>query len=69
MEYRYALGGAVDPLEHQAMPMGVEIGGRAETLDQGDGVGVCFGALEPRLVDQKCRNDSVDPGVVCPIAS
>jgi hypothetical protein len=33
MEHRQALGGAVDPIEHEAMQMDVEIGGRAEMLD------------------------------------
>jgi hypothetical protein len=46
VEYRQALGGAVDPIEHQAMQMDVEIRGRAETLDERDGAGVGFGALE-----------------------
>jgi hypothetical protein len=33
VEYRQALGGAVDPIEHEAVQMDVEIGGRAEMLD------------------------------------
>jgi hypothetical protein len=33
---------------------------RAETLDQRDGLGLGFGALESRLLDQKCGNDPVD---------
>ena len=35
-------------------------GGRAETLDERDGAGVGFGALESCLLDQKCGNDPVD---------
>jgi hypothetical protein len=33
---------------------------RAETLDQRDGVGFGFGALESRLLGQKCGNGPVD---------
>jgi hypothetical protein len=33
------------------MQMDVEIGGRAETLDQGDRAGVGLGAFESRLCD------------------
>ena len=40
--------------------MDVQIGGRSEALDQRDGAGGGFGALESRLLDQKCRNDPVD---------
>ena len=40
--------------------MDVEIGSRSETLDEGDRAGRGFGALESRLLDQKCRNDPVD---------
>ena len=29
-------------------------------LDERDGAGVGFGALEPPLLDQKCGNDPVD---------
>jgi hypothetical protein len=38
----------------------IQIGGRSEALDQRDGAGVGFGALEFRLLDQKCANDAVD---------
>ena len=40
--------------------MDVEIGGRSEALDQRDGAGVGFGALEFGLLDQKVSNDAVD---------
>jgi len=40
--------------------MDVEIRGRAETLDERDSAGLGLGALEPRLLDQKCGNDPVD---------
>jgi hypothetical protein len=42
------------------MQIDVEIRGRAETLDERDGAGVGFGALESGLLDQKCGNDPVD---------
>ena len=40
--------------------MDVQIGGRSEALDERDGAGVGFGALESGLLDQKCGNDPVD---------
>ena len=60
VEYRHALSGAIDPIEDEAVQMDVQIGGRSEALDQRDGAGGGFGALESRLLDQKCRNDPVD---------
>jgi hypothetical protein len=61
MEYRQALGGAVDPIEHEAMQMEVEVGGRAETLDQRDGASCGFGAFESRLLDQNRNYRDVMP--------
>ncbi len=60
MEYRHALGATIDSIEHQAVQMDVEIGGRSETLDEGDRAGRGFGAFEARLLDQKCRYDAGD---------
>ncbi len=60
MEHRHAFGGPIDSIEHEAVQMDVEIGGRAETLDQGDGEGHGLGALESRLLGQKCGDDPVD---------
>jgi hypothetical protein len=60
MEHRHALGGAIDPIEYQAMQIDVEIGGRAKALDEGHRAGVGLGVFESRLLDQKCRNDPVD---------
>jgi hypothetical protein len=34
--------------------------GPSQTLDERDGAGVGFGALESGLLDQKCGNDPVD---------
>jgi hypothetical protein len=57
---QHALGGAVDLIEHEAMQMNVEIGGRVETLNQCDGASCGFDAFESGLLDQKCGNDPVD---------
>ena len=40
--------------------MDVEIGSRAETLDERDRAGRGLGAFESRLLDQKCRYHPVD---------
>ena len=40
--------------------MDVEIGSRAETLDERDRAGHGFGTFESRLLDQKCRYHPVD---------
>jgi hypothetical protein len=45
VEYRHALGGAIDPIEHQAVQMEVESGGRADRLPEGDGAGRGFGTF------------------------
>jgi hypothetical protein len=55
MEYRYGLAAAIDPIEHQAMQMNVEIGRRAEAQDERDRTGVSLAAFESRLSDQKCE--------------
>lgn len=60
MEYRHARAAAIDPIEHQAMQMDVEIGPRAKALDERDCTGVSLGALQSRLLDQKCGNDAVN---------
>jgi hypothetical protein len=36
VEYRYALGDAIDPIEYQAVQMDVEVGGRANRLPEAD---------------------------------
>jgi hypothetical protein len=45
MEYRHACGGAIEPIEYEAVQMDIEISGRAETLDEGDGSGRGLGTL------------------------
>ena len=42
------------------MQMNVEIGRRAEALDERDRTGVSLGAFQSRLFDQKCGNDAVN---------
>ena len=60
MEDRFALAGAIHPIEHQAMQMDVEIGGRAKALDERDRTGVGCAAFESRLLDQKGGDDPVN---------
>ncbi len=55
MEYRHALGGAIDAIEHEAMQMDIQIRGRADRLPECDGAGLGLGALEPRWLDQEGR--------------
>jgi hypothetical protein len=52
--------GRIDPIEYQAVQMDVQISGRAETLDEGNGAGAGLGALESRLFNQQCRYGPVD---------
>jgi guanyl-specific ribonuclease Sa len=52
---------AIDPIEHEAVQMDVQIGGRSEALDQRDGAGVGFGALEFCLLDQNRNYRDVMP--------
>src|SRR5438105_7615897 len=59
MEYRHARAAAIKPIEHQAMQVDVEIGRRAEALDERVCAAVGFAAFEPRLLDQKGGNDPV----------
>ena len=47
---------AVDPIEHQRMQMNVQVGGRAEALDQGDRTGGGLIALPTGLFEQKRGN-------------
>ena len=43
---------AVHAVQHQAMQMDVQVGCRAEALDQGDRAALTFVALEPRVIQQ-----------------
>ncbi len=49
-----------DRVQEAEIVLGDKIGGRSEALDQRDGAGMGFGALEFGLLDQKCRYDPVD---------
>ena len=59
MEYRLASLPPIHAVKLQAMQMDVEIGRRAEALDERDRTGVGLAAFESRLFDQKCGNDPV----------
>jgi len=43
---------AVHPVQHQAVQVDVEIGGRAKALDQRDGTALAFVTLQRRVVQQ-----------------
>jgi hypothetical protein len=60
MEDRHARAAAIHAIEYQAMQMDVEIGRRAEALDERDRAGVGGGPFQSRLLDQKAGNDPVD---------
>ena len=56
-ELRHALGATpVHPVQQQAVKMYVEIGRRAEALDQRDGAAVAFVGLEPGSLQQMARD-------------
>jgi len=60
MEHRRARAAAIHPIEHQTVQMDVEIGRRAEALDERDCTAVSLGAWQSRLFDQKGGNDAVN---------
>ena len=60
MEDRLALAAAIHAIEHQAMQMDVEIGRRAEALDERDRTAVSLAALQSCLFEQERGNDAVD---------
>ena len=60
MEDRLALAAAIHAMGYLPMQMDVEIGRRAEALDERERTGVSLGALQSRLFDQKGGNDAVD---------
>ena len=43
---------AVHAVQHQTVQVDVQVGGRAEALDQGDRAALTFVALEPRVIQQ-----------------
>ena len=52
-EGRRAIGAAaVHAVQHQTVQVDVEVGGRAEALDQGDRAALTLVALEPRVAQQ-----------------
>ena len=50
---------AVHAVQHQAMKVDVQVGGRAEALDQRDGAAVAFVGLEPSVVQQVPRDHTL----------
>ena len=59
LEDRFAPGAPIHAVEHQTVQMDVQVGGRAESMDERDRAGVGYGAFEPRLLEQKPRDDTV----------
>ena len=64
LEDRPVLGALIHPGEDQAVQVDVEIGRRAQSLDERDRAGVGYvplqSALESRVLDQKGRDDPVN---------
>src|SRR3954471_23208572 len=60
MEHRRARAAAIHAIKHQAMQMNVEMGRRAEALDERDRTAVSLAAFASRLFDQKGGNDTMD---------
>ena len=54
-EDRLTVSAPVDPIEHQAVQMDVQVGSRSEALDQRDRAAVGLGGLEPGLIEQEAR--------------
>ena len=52
MEHRRTSGGVINPIEHQAMPMKIQIGSGSKTLEKSDSVGCNLRAFQSRLFDQ-----------------
>jgi len=58
--HRRARAAAIHPIEDQAMQMNVEIGRRAEALDERDRTAVSLAAFASRLFSQEGGNDTMD---------
>ncbi len=54
------LGALIDPIQYQAVQVNVQIGRRAEALNEGDRAGVGFAPFQSGLLDQKCRDDPMN---------
>jgi len=54
------ISGCLHAIEHQTVQMDVQVGGRAESLDEGDRAGVGCGAFQGCLFEQKPRDCAVD---------
>ena len=52
---RLTVSAPVDAVEHQAVQVDVQVGGRSEALDQRDRAAVGLGGLEPGLIEQEAR--------------
>ena len=60
MEQRRARAAAIHAIGYLPMQMDVEIGRRAEALDERDRTAVGLAAWQSRLFDQKGGNDAVN---------
>jgi len=62
-KHRHAIAIAiapVHPVQHRAVKVDVEVGGRAEALDQREGAALALVGLEPGAVQQVARNHALD---------
>ena len=58
-EYRPVIGAPIHAVQHQTMQVYVQVGRRAEALDQRDRAAVGFVGLEACLVEQVARDQAV----------
>ena len=59
-EDRFALSVLIDAVEHETMHMDIEIGCRTKSLYRRDSASVGCCAFQPRLLEHKPRDDTVD---------
>ena len=53
LEDRLALGTPIHAIEHQTVQVDIQIGGRAQPLDEGNGTSVGVAVLYTRLLSQE----------------
>ncbi len=58
--HRPLVGGDIDAVEKKAVQMNIQIGGRPEALYERDRTGLCLGACEVGLFDQKGGDGAID---------
>ena len=56
---RFSVGALVDPIEHQAVQVDVQVGGGTKALDQRDRAAVSLPGLQSGLIEQPARDGTV----------